>query len=82
MGLLGTTFLLPLFFQLIRGADAATSGFLVIPFLLLNTVGAFTGGQIARRLGRTKAIIITGFALGAWVSPAWRRCGPARRSPW
>ena len=65
VGLLGTTFLLPLFFQLIRGADASASGFLVTPFLLLNTIGAFTGGQIARKLGRTKAIILTGFALGA-----------------
>ncbi len=64
IGLLGTTFLLPLYFQLIRGADASSSGFLLAPYLLLNAVGAFTGGQIARRLGRTKAIIVTGFAMG------------------
>ncbi len=64
VGLLGTTFLLPLFFQLIRGADASTSGFMVTPFLLLNVVGAFTGGQIARWLGRTKMIILAGFVLG------------------
>ena len=63
VGLLGTTFLLPLFFQLIRGADASSSGFLVTPFLLLNTVGAFTGGQLARRFGRTKNIIIAGLIL-------------------
>ena len=62
IGLLGTTFLLPLFFQLVRGADAATSGFQVIPFLALNVVGAFTGGQIARRLGRTRIIILLGLA--------------------
>ena len=59
-GLLGTTFLLPLFFQLVRGADASQSGFLVIPFLLFNTFGAFTGGQISRKLGRTKAVIMGG----------------------
>ena len=63
VGLLGATFLLPLFFQLIRGADASASGFLLMPYLLANTVGAFTGGQIARRLGKTKAIIIAGFSL-------------------
>ena len=63
VGLLGTTFLLPLFFQLVRGADASASGFLVTPFLLLNTIGAFTGGQLARRFGRTKNIIIAGFSL-------------------
>ena len=61
VGLLGTTFLLPLFFQLVRGADAAQSGFLVIPFLLFSTVGAFTGGQLSRRLGRTKGVILSGF---------------------
>ncbi len=64
VGLLGTTFLLPLFFQLIRGADASSSGFLVTPFLALNTVGAFTGGQMARRLGRTKGIVLVGFSMG------------------
>jgi EmrB/QacA subfamily drug resistance transporter len=63
-GLLGTTFLLPLYFQLVRGADAAQSGFLVIPFLFFNTIGAFTGGQISRRLGRTKSVILAGFTAG------------------
>ncbi len=63
IGLLGTTFLLPLFFQLVRGVDAATSGFDVIPFLALNVVGAFTGGQLARWLGRTRTIILGGLTL-------------------
>ena len=62
IGLLGTTFLLPLFFQLVRGADASASGLLVIPFLVANVVGAFGGGQVARRLGRTKPTIVVGFA--------------------
>ena len=64
LGLLGTTFLLPLFFQLVRGVDASSSGLLVTPFLALNTVGAFTGGQMARRLGRTKGIVLVGFSMG------------------
>jgi MFS family permease len=58
--LLGTTFLLPLFFQLIRGADASNSGLLVMPFLVFNVIGAFTGGQLGRWLGRTKVTIVTG----------------------
>ena len=60
VGLLGTTFLLPLFFQLVRGADAASSGFEVIPYLAMNVVGAFTGGQMSRWLGRTRVIILAG----------------------
>ncbi|MEJ1977043.1 MAG: MDR family MFS transporter [Acetobacteraceae bacterium] len=60
LGLLGTTFLLPLFFQLIRGADASGSGLLIMPFLVFNVIGAYVGGQATRRLGRTKAIILGG----------------------
>jgi EmrB/QacA subfamily drug resistance transporter len=76
LGLLGATFLLPLLFQLVRGADASTSGVLVIPYLVANTFGAYAGGQIARKLGRTKRIVVwgmvgtvAGFALMATVGP-------------
>jgi EmrB/QacA subfamily drug resistance transporter len=65
VGLLGTTFLLPLFFQLLRGADASASGFLVMPFLVFNVIGAYTGGQLTRWLGRTKGIIAGGYAATA-----------------
>lgn len=58
----GATFLLPLFFQLVRGADASLSGTLIVPYLAANCVGAFTGGQIARRLGRVKILIQLGVA--------------------
>ncbi len=61
----GGTFLLPLFFQLLRGADASESGTLIVPFLAANVVGAYTGGQIARRMGRAKRIVLTGMALSA-----------------
>ncbi len=59
----GGTFLLPLFFQLIRGADAATSGSLIVPFLASNVVGAFVSGQLARRLGKAKLIVLAGLAM-------------------
>ena len=72
----GATFLLPLFFQLIRGADASLSGTLIVPFLGANCVGAFGAGQMARRLGRTKLLIqlglgaaVIGFALLATIGP-------------
>ena len=62
VGLLGTTFLLPLYFQLVRGADASSSGLLVMPFMVANVAGAYLGGQIARWLGRTRVIIVGGLA--------------------
>ncbi|HEX3347972.1 MAG TPA: MDR family MFS transporter [Acetobacteraceae bacterium] len=56
----GATFILPLLFQLVRGFDASTAGVMLVPFLVSNTVGAFTAGQLARKLGRGKAILIAG----------------------
>jgi EmrB/QacA subfamily drug resistance transporter len=71
------TFLLPLFFQLVRGVDAGTSGLLLIPFMFSNVLGAYAGGQVARRVGRTKGIVLgglgacaIGFALLALLQPA------------
>ena len=61
----GAIFLLPLYFQLIRGADASLSGSLIVPFLGANCVGAFTAGQLARRLGRVKIILQTGLGTAA-----------------
>jgi len=60
LGLFGATFLLPLLFQLVLGFDAEASGLLVMPFLTSSVVGAFAGGQFARRLGRTKSIVLIG----------------------
>jgi EmrB/QacA subfamily drug resistance transporter len=59
-GMFGGTFLLPLFFQLIHGANAAASGSLIVPFLGFNVLGAYTSGQLARRLGKTKGILLAG----------------------
>lgn len=79
--LFGATFLLPLFFQLLRGVDASTSGTLVVPFLVTTSLGAFIGGQIAQRLGRVKRLIqggniaaVLGFGLLSLMglnTPQW-----------
>lgn len=61
--LLGATFLLPLFFQLARGAGEAASGSLLVPFLVTSTLGAFVSGQLARRFGRVKGVIAGGLVL-------------------
>ena len=60
---LGGTFLLPLFFQLVRGADASASGSMLVPFLAGNVCGAYSSGQAARWLGRTKPILIPALVL-------------------
>jgi EmrB/QacA subfamily drug resistance transporter len=60
--LLGGTFLLPLFFQLVRGVDAATSGSLLMPYLLMNACGAYMSGKLTRWLGRAKIVAILGLA--------------------
>ena len=60
LGMLGATFLLPLYFQLVLGFDASTSGLLIVPFLGATVVGAMLSGQAARRIGRTRGIILAG----------------------
>ena len=62
----GGTFLLPLYFQLLHGADASASGTLIVPFLASNVVGAYVSGQLARRLGRAKLIVLGGLVMAAF----------------
>ena len=58
--LFGASFLLPLFFQLVRDVDAGSSGALVVPFLASNCVGAWCAGTLARRHGKMKGIMLAG----------------------
>ncbi len=60
LALFGGSFLLPLYFQLVGGVDAAASGALMVPFLATNCVGAIIAGSLARRYGKMKAIMIAG----------------------
>ncbi len=62
--MLGGTFLLPLLFQLARGVDASTSGLLLVPFLAAGPIGAMISGQIVRRLGRTRSMVLAGLSSG------------------
>jgi len=57
-------FSLPLYFQLVRGADASTSGLLVVPFLLASVAGNFLVAWLAPRVGRMRGILTGGFACG------------------
>jgi EmrB/QacA subfamily drug resistance transporter len=60
LALFGGSFLLPLYFQLVNGANAAMSGALLAPFLGANCVGAIIAGRLARRHGKMKAIMVAG----------------------
>lgn len=80
LALFAGTFLLPLFFQLVRGVNAAASGLLVVPFLGSNCAGAWFAGSLARRRGKMKAIMVAGvaasmvgFVLLALTGPATPR---------
>ncbi|BDB22709.1 MFS transporter [Cupriavidus sp. P-10] len=58
-------FALPLHFQLVRGADASTSGLLVMPFLLATVAGNFIVAWVAPRVGRMRGILTAGYVAGA-----------------
>ncbi|WP_423766658.1 MDR family MFS transporter [Cupriavidus necator] len=58
-------FALPLHFQLVRGADASTSGLLVMPFLLATVAGNFIVAWLAPRVGRMRGILTAGYIAGA-----------------
>ena len=63
--MLGATFLLPLYFQFMRGADAYTSGLLLMPFLLAFVILSYISGRLAARLGRTKWLMVAASLITA-----------------
>jgi EmrB/QacA subfamily drug resistance transporter len=64
-GTFAAIFLLPLFFQLLRGASAEQAGTLIVPYLAFNVAGAYAAGQAARWLGRGRPILLAGLLLAA-----------------
>ena len=61
--MMGATFLLPLYFQFMRGADASSSGVQLMPFLFAFVVMSYVGGKMARRVGRTKWLMVLASAI-------------------
>ncbi len=61
----GAIFLLPLLLQELLHANPAASGLEIMPFLFSTTVGAFTCGQMAKRSGKTRNIMVVSLASGA-----------------
>lgn len=77
----GGIFMLPLFLQDIHHVTPAASGAEIVPFMAINSFGAFAAGLICRRTGRTRGLLIAGMlstALGFMLltilpgnSPIW-----------
>jgi MFS family permease len=59
----GATLLLPLYFQFILHTNAAISGLYSTPFMLAFVVLSYAGGQISRRIGRTKPTMLIALLL-------------------
>jgi EmrB/QacA subfamily drug resistance transporter len=55
----------PLFMQLVTGASATESGFLLLPLLLAATTSTAVAGRLITRTGRYKVFPVTGLALMA-----------------
>ena len=78
---LGSIFLLPLVFQLLRGATASASGTLLVPYLAFTVVGAFSAGQVSRRLNRCQPVLVIGL-LAAIAGCALLAALHGNGAPW
>ena len=57
--------LMPIFFQVVKGASATVSGLLVLPFVIGTTISSIVTGRLISRIGRYKWSVLTGQALTA-----------------
>ena len=57
--------LMPIFFQVVKGASATVSGLLVLPFVIGTTISSIVTGRLISRTGRYKWSALTGQALTA-----------------
>jgi EmrB/QacA subfamily drug resistance transporter len=56
---------LPLFLQVVNGASATSSGFLLLPLMVGLLSASILAGQVASRTGRYKVFPVTGTAVAA-----------------
>jgi len=75
---MAAAFLLPLYFQLALGAAPARSGVLVMPSLIAITLAAYLCGQIVRRTGRLKSMLLAGTIMCTGSFAAMCLLGPAQ----
>jgi EmrB/QacA subfamily drug resistance transporter len=65
MGMFGVIIYLPLFMQGVLGVSATQSGNLLTPLMMGAVCGSFASGQTVSRIGRYKAVAVTGSVLVA-----------------
>ncbi|HXF58699.1 MAG TPA: MDR family MFS transporter, partial [Candidatus Saccharimonadales bacterium] len=63
IGMFGSIVFIPLFAQLVLGADATHSGTILTPLTLAFVASSVFSGQVVSRTGRYKAIAVGGLAL-------------------
>lgn len=64
IGFYGNLFLLPLYFQQIRGYSILMTGFAILPQVVLNALASYLGGKMTSVTGSRTPMLI-GFAIGA-----------------
>ena len=73
MTILGTVVYVPLFVQGVLGRSAASSGVIVIPFMLAAVVASVASGWWVSHSGRYKLVAVAGLAvLAAGLALVWR----------
>lgn len=65
LGMFGAILFVPLYFQAVLGASASMSGYLMIPMMLMITIGSVISGQLISRIGKYKIIALVGVATVA-----------------
>lgn len=65
IAMFGAILFVPLYFQAVLGATASGSGYMMIPMMLMITLGSILSGQLISRTGKYKWVALTGlFILG------------------
>ncbi|SAL84941.1 EmrB/QacA family drug resistance transporter [Caballeronia arvi] len=64
-GMFASLFVMPIFYQSVFRADATSSGFLMVPFLMANVLGNYITGHMARSYGKMKPVLLGGAAIAA-----------------
>lgn len=63
VALFGSTTLLPVYLQVVKGADPATAGLHMTPMMLGTLVTSIGSGRLIVRMGRYKVFPVTGMAI-------------------